>query len=89
MTITAALVLFSVIWFLLLFIALPLRLSTQGEYGKIVSGTPSSAPTNPQIKKIMIWVTVISIVLWIPICLLISSGLLTISDLDFYGRLDT
>ena len=53
MTISAAFVLFAVIWFLTLFILLPLNLKTQEEIGSIVDGTPSSAPTNPKVKKKM------------------------------------
>ena len=56
MTITAALVLFAVLWFLILFIALPINLKTQRESGEVIEGTPSSAPENPQIKKKMFWV---------------------------------
>ena len=87
MTISAAFVLFAVLWFLLLFIALPLKLKTQGEVGSIADGTPLSAPENPQVKKKMIWVSFITFILWIPICLIIISGIISISDLDFYGRL--
>ncbi len=35
MGITSALVLFAVIWFLVLFIVLPIRLKTQGDLGEI------------------------------------------------------
>ncbi len=87
MTISAAFVLFAVLWFLLLFIALPLKLKTQSELGKIIDGTPLSAPENPQVKKKMIWVSLITLILWVPICLVIMSGVISISDLDLYGRL--
>ncbi len=87
MTISAAFVLFAVLWFLLLFIALPLKLKTQSELGKIIDGTPLSAPENPQVKKKMIWVSLITLILWVPICLVIMSGVISITDLDLYGRL--
>ena len=89
MTISAAFVLFSVLWFLILFIILPLNLKTQQEKGFIVDGTPASAPYNPRMKKKFLLVTVITLVIWLPICLIIMSGFLTISDLDFYDRLIT
>ncbi|MAY31868.1 MAG: hypothetical protein CMM86_04625, partial [Rhodovulum sp.] len=38
MTITAAIVLFAVIWFMVLFVTLPVRLRTQGDVGEIVPG---------------------------------------------------
>ena len=44
MPITSALVLFAVIWFLTLFIVLPLRLQTQGDVGEIEPGTHAGSP---------------------------------------------
>lgn len=87
MAITSAIVLFAVIWFMLLLIALPLRLKTQGEDGEIVSGTPASAPVDPMIGKKMIWVTIVTIILWIPLVWFILSGTLTIKDIDFFNRM--
>ena len=46
MTITAAIVLFAVVWFMVFFIVLPLRLTTQGDAGSVVPGTPKGAPLN-------------------------------------------
>ena len=87
MTITSALVLFAVIWFLLLFMALPLGQKSQEEDGERVPGTPASAPVNPMVGKKMFWVTVATVVLWVPLCLFIVYGPLTMKDLDFYGRM--
>ncbi|MED5531999.1 MAG: DUF1467 family protein [Pseudomonadota bacterium] len=64
MTITASIVLLAIIWFILLFIALPLKITTQEESGKKIHGTPSSAPEDPQIKRKMLWVTTLSFCLW-------------------------
>jgi len=86
MTITAALVLFTVIWFLLLFMALPIGQTSQEEDGHRVAGTPASAPINPMIGKKMFWVTVVTFVLWLPLCLFIVYGPVTMADLDFYDR---
>jgi len=86
MTITAAIVLFTVIWFMLLFMALPIGQRSQEEAGERVAGTPASAPVNPMIGKKMFWVTVVTVVLWVPLCLFIVYGPLTIADLDIYGR---
>jgi predicted secreted protein len=88
MTISAAFVLYAVIWFLTLFIVLPLKLTSQRESGSIIDGTPASAPINPQIKTKMFWVSIITTIIWIPICLIIIFGIVTISDLDFYGKLN-
>lgn len=87
MTITAAIVLFAMIWFMVLFIVLPLRLTTQGEAGSVVPGTPSSAPDNPQIGRKMRITTVISVGLWLLIAGTIMSGLISVRDIDWFGRM--
>jgi len=87
MAITSALILFAVIWFMLLLMALPMRMQSQEQAGEIVPGTPASAPVNPMIGKKMFWVTVVSLVLWIPLVTFILSGAVTIQDIDFYNRL--
>ncbi|MEM9010221.1 MAG: DUF1467 family protein [Pseudomonadota bacterium] len=87
MTITAAIVLYAVIWFMGLFIALPLRMKSQAEAGRVVPGTPASAPDNPRLRAKILWVTLIGTVVWAVICGVIVSGLLTVEDLDFYGRM--
>ena len=71
MTITAAIVLFAILWFLILFIALPLKIKTQQESGEKILGTPSSAPEDPQIRLKMLWVTIIAFCLWLIVLILI------------------
>jgi predicted secreted protein len=87
MTVTAALVLFAVIWFMGLLIALPFRVRTQEESGEIVPGTPASAPMDPMIRRKMFWVTVVTVVIWIPLCAFIMWGGVTVRDLDIWGRM--
>lgn len=86
MTITGALVLFAVYWFMLLFIILPLRLQSQQEAGEIVPGTPPSAPVDPQMRRKFFWVTVIALGLWLPTLLIIMSGIISVQDIDTLGR---
>ena len=86
MAITSALVLLAVIWFLVLFIVLPLRLTTQSEAGEVVPGTPSSAPINPQLKRKAKIVTLVALPLWIITCAVIISGTITVDDFDLFHR---
>ena len=51
MSITSAIVLFAIVWFMVFFIALPIRLKTQGDVGEIVPGTQAGAPAEHQLKK--------------------------------------
>ena len=87
MTITAAIVLFAVIWFLTLFVALPIGLRTQGEAGEVVPGTPSSAPAEPQMRRKFFWVTLITLALWLPLCAFLIWGGVTVRDIDIWGRM--
>ncbi|MBP7241545.1 DUF1467 family protein [Amaricoccus sp.] len=87
MTITGAIVLFVVIWFLTLFVALPIGLRTQDESGEVEPGTPASAPSEAGLRRKFLWVTVIAVALWAPLCALILWGGITMRDLDFWGRM--
>ena len=46
MNIVSALVLLAVIWFLALFVVLPIRLETQGDVGESVEGTHAGSPAS-------------------------------------------
>ncbi|MCU0906084.1 MAG: DUF1467 family protein [Rhodobacteraceae bacterium] len=87
MGITSAIVLFAVIWFMVLFIALPIGLRTQGDEGEIVPGTMAGSPANLNMKRKLWIVTAISAALWVVIAGIILSGAITIEDLDWFGRL--
>ncbi len=89
MTISAAAVLFAVIWFMTLFIVLPIGLRTQGDKGEIVPGTHASSPVNAQLGRKVKWVTLITILLWVPLYFIITSGVITVEMLDFYGGIDS
>jgi predicted secreted protein len=88
MNITGAIVLFATIWFLVFFVVLPLRLETQGEAGKVVPGTPSSAPARAGIARKARLTTFIAAALWAVIAGVILSGWVTLADIDWFGQLD-
>ena len=72
MTITSAIVLLSVYWFIILFIILPINVSTQNDERNIIEGTAPSSPVNPNLKRKFSITTIVSIILWIPTCLVIN-----------------
>jgi len=88
MTITAAIVLYSVIWFMTFFVVLPLRLVTQGEAGEVVPGTPQSAPSDAQIGRKARITTMWATVLFVIIAGVIVSDVISVRDLDWFGRMD-
>jgi predicted secreted protein len=85
MTITAAIVLFLMVWFLCLFVALPIGLRTQAEAGSVVPGTPASAPEFHNLRKKFVWVTAVAAAIWAGLFYLIAFSPLTIEDIDFWG----
>jgi len=89
MGITSALVLLAVIWWLVFFVVLPLRLETQQDTGEVVPGTHQGAPTNPQIGRRARITTVWALGIWVVIAGTIMSGLITVRDVDWFERMAT
>ena len=87
MSITSAIVLFAVIWFLTFLIVIPFRIKTQGDLGAIVKGTQAGAPEVHNLRKKAIITTGASLVLWLVITLIILSEFITIQDIDFFGKM--
>ncbi|MCC6001133.1 MAG: DUF1467 family protein [Pararhodobacter sp.] len=86
MTLFSGAVLYAVVWFLTLFVVLPIRLTTQGEMGNVVQGTPSSAPSDPQMRRRLGITSAVSLVIWAIIAAIILSGVVSVDDFDFIGR---
>lgn len=87
MSVTSAIVLFAVIWFLTFLIVIPFRIKTQGDLGAIVKGTQAGAPEVHNLRKKAIITTGASLVLWLMITLIILSEFITIQDIDFFGKM--
>ncbi|MGA9436285.1 MAG: DUF1467 family protein [Roseobacter sp.] len=87
MGITSALVLFAVIWSLMFLIILPIRVKTQGDLGEIVPGTHAGAPEVHNVGKKAKICTVLSLILWVVISTIILSEVITVRDLDWFGRM--
>jgi predicted secreted protein len=70
----SALVVWLIIWWLVLFIILPIGIRGQAEEGDIVKGSEPGAPHTLNIKRKFIQTTIIASVLWVLTCGLILSG---------------
>ncbi len=88
MSITSAIVLFAVTWFMVLFVALPIGLRTQGDEGEIVPGTHAGSPASTNMWRTARWVTAISVVIWIALFVVITSNWISVRDIDWFDRLD-
>ena len=82
MTITSAIVLFAVIWWMVFFMVLPVRFQSQADAGAVVPGTPKSAPSTSVVGRKAKITTLISIAVWLVISGVILSGVISIHDID-------
>lgn len=83
MGIAGSIILFLLIWWLLLFIVLPLNISDTAE--KIVEGgNDTGAPSNPQIFKKFLITTIISIIIWSIMYLFLKDQGLLLYILDIF-----
>ncbi|MFN0116385.1 MAG: DUF1467 family protein [Paracoccaceae bacterium] len=87
MSATAAIVLYSVIWFLTFFIVLQVTTHTQEEAGSVEPGTPASAPAEETVRRRAWTATLIATGLWVVVTGVILSGAITVRDLDVFGRM--
>ena len=88
MDIGSGLVLFGVIWFLVLFIVLPIRLETQGDVGEQVPGTHAGSPASSFSMKRKAKITTLwAFGLWAVIVAVILWGGIGVRDLDWFGRM--
>ena len=85
MTITGAFVLYAVTWFMVFFCVLPLRVVSQEDAGRVVPGTPRSAPAEEMVGRKARLTTVVATVVWAAICAVILWGGIGINDLDVFG----
>ncbi|WP_296423793.1 DUF1467 family protein [Yoonia sp.] len=83
----SAFVLFAVVWAMVFFVVLPLRMTTQGEAGHVVPGTPSSAPADPQLRRKAKITTIWAVGIWAIIAGTILSEAISVRDLDWFNRM--
>jgi predicted secreted protein len=55
---------FFIIWWLVLFVSLPIGLRTQDEEGEVVLGTTSSAPGRPHMLRAVIRTTILAVIIF-------------------------
>ena len=78
--------LYAIIWFMTLFIILPIRITSQGDAGEVIPGTHASAPEKPQLKRRILATTTVAAVIWGIAAWIIIAGVLTIDDIDLFNR---
>lgn len=84
MTITGAIVLFAVTWFMVFFCVLPVRFQSQAEAGRVEPGTPASAPADAMLGRKARITSLIAVVIWAALTAIILSGWIGIEDFDVF-----
>lgn len=87
MTITAALVMYAVTWFMTFFIVIQTRTVAQSDTDRVEPGTPPGSPANEEVGRLAKSTTIWAMLIWAVICGVILSGWFTIADLDWFGRM--
>lgn len=88
MGIVSALVLLAVVWFMVLFVILPIRLETQGDVGEKVEGTHAGSPaSNFSMKRKLRLTTFWAVPIWAVIASVILWGGITVQDIDMFHRM--
>jgi predicted secreted protein len=64
MSITAALAIYFIIWWTVLFCILPLGVKSQAEAGEVVAGTEPGAPVVPGLKRKAVITSLVSLVVF-------------------------
>lgn len=82
MSITGALILFAVTWFMVFFCVLPLRFTSQQMAGDVVPGTPKSAPADFVVARKAKITTLVTFLLWLAMVAFVFSGIVSIRDID-------
>ncbi|QBY01086.1 DUF1467 family protein [Rhodophyticola sp. CCM32] len=86
MSIVTGIVLYAIIWFMTLFVVLPIRMTSQGEAGDVAPGTHASAPHRPAMKRRFLVTTLAAAVVWGIAAWLILSDVVTLEDIDLFNR---
>ena len=60
MSLTFAVAIYFIIWWVTLFAVMPFHVRTQDETGDVVPGTPESAPSRPPFSRILITNTLVA-----------------------------
>ena len=64
MPITTAIAIFFLIWWVVLFAVLPWGVRSQHEGGEMAPGTDPGAPVIPDLKRKLLWTTLVSILIF-------------------------
>ena len=86
MTISFAIAIYAIIWWIVLFAMLPIGVRSQGEEGEVTPGTDAGAPHRPQLLAKMLATTVVASIVFAVVYAIIVHKLITLDDIPFLPR---
>lgn len=90
MSLTFALAIYLICWWLVLFTVLPLGIRSQQEEGEVVEGSEAGAPHQPRIWRKLLITTIVATIIFAIIYVIIAYRLITLDEIPFlpaYERL--
>jgi predicted secreted protein len=69
---------FFTLWWVMLFMMLPIGVRSQAEAGEVSPGTDPGAPETPAIGRKMVWTTIVTAVVWSILALVIHFDLVSL-----------
>jgi predicted secreted protein len=88
MSITSAIVVYAVLWFIIMLMILPIGMRSQQDVGRVEPGTPASAPDNPMIGRKMLWATGLAFVGFLIVYGVIEGRVITRDDIRMLAPFD-
>ena len=89
MTLSFAIAIYGVIWWVVLFAMLPIGVRTQAEEGEVSPGTPESAPHQPRLLPKMLATTVVASLVFAAVYVIIVYRVITLDQIPFLPRYET
>ena len=89
MTLSFAIAIYVVIWWVVLFAMLPIGVRTQAEEGEIAPGTAESAPHRPRLLPKMLATTVVASLVFAAVYVVIVHRVITLDQIPFLPRYET
>ncbi len=89
MTLSFAIAIYLLIWWVVLFAMLPIGVRTQAEEGEVSPGTPESAPLRPRLLPKILATTVVASLVFAAVYVIIVHRVITLDQIPFLPRYET
>ena len=86
MSLSFAIAIYVIIWWIVLFAMLPIGVRSQGEEGEIAPGTEEGAPQQPRLLAKMLATTVVASIVFAVVYAIIAHKLIALDDIPFLPR---